>query len=187
MLIGLLVSIYLTVSPDRDPMKVIPAGVALVLLSSYLFSESSPSSGVNDLWPALLIRGIAVGILNVSLTVHIFRSFTWKNIPQGVAVFYIFRTLGSLIATALFSRLAYVETENADMLLRQSEALETSTGALSQWLTDSQSLFVLSAEVRHQALAIGVINGFRWFIFAVLIIIPVMILLLVWAKREHKL
>ena len=184
MLLGLAFSLVVTTNPNKDPMKVIPLGVGLVLLSSYWLSGSQAGSGLADMWPALLVRGIAIGILNVTLTIHILRSFPRRQIPDGVALFYKFRTLGMLLAGALFGRLMYRGSQDAANLLQQSDGLASGAQQLGQWLPEQLAHVLLAGELKHQALAVGAVNNFRWFILCVLILVPIMKLLLRWAEGE---
>ncbi|EKE67907.1 MFS transporter [Gallaecimonas xiamenensis] len=177
--LGLLFSLAVTRNPRMDPIKVVPLGVALVLLSSYWLSGSEAGSGLADLWPALLIRGVAIGILNVTLTIHILRGFARRHIPDGVAFFYQFRTLGSLLAGALFGHLMQRESLQAGQVLGQSAQLHD---ALAQ---GSYGAPALLGQLQHQALAVGAMNNFRWFILAVLVLVPLMKVLLHWAKGER--
>ncbi|WP_193164273.1 MFS transporter [Microbulbifer hainanensis] len=182
MMVGLVFSLVVTSNPNRDPMKVVPLGVLLVLISSYWLSGGQAGSGLADMWPGLLVRGIAIGILNVTLTIHILRSFPRRHIPEGVALFYQFRTLGSLLAAALFGRLMYRETQSAANLLGQSKGLNAGTDYLN--LPEQLGHLLLAGELKQQALAVAAVNNFRIFILAVLLIVPVMVIFMRWAKAE---
>lgn len=57
MLAGLLIALYATTNPARDPEKVIPIGIVLMLTACCLLTGRSAGSGFDDFWPALLLKG----------------------------------------------------------------------------------------------------------------------------------
>jgi hypothetical protein len=116
-----------------------------MLLACALLAGSNAHSGVPDLWPALLLKGLAVGILNIALTVHILRSFPKHCFPkhcfpkhqvtEGITWFYLFRNFGSLLAITEFSRLMYIETVGSVSRLAENYNASSETFVLHQQMT----------------------------------------------------
>jgi len=196
MLGGLLVAVFMTSNPKRDPEKVIPLGVAMMVVACMLLAGSNAHSGMSDMWPALLLKGCAVGILNVTLTIHIFRSFPKHQIVEGIAWFFLFRNLGSLIAITEFSRLLTIETTHTVNTLADNyspsspmfnQYQQLVMQALGQGGASSgaeQSAGVLGGLLQTQAMSVAGVNSFQWIIFSIAMLVPVMVGAMKWANNQ---
>ncbi|PSW06853.1 MFS transporter [Photobacterium lipolyticum] len=196
MLLGLVVSIWISNHPRLKSDAVIPAGVLMILISSAFLSTSNASSGESDMWLALLLRGFGVGVLNVTATISILSSFDKKHIPQGVSYFYLFRTLGGLAGIALFSRLMskeasgvvsvlgenFNETNNAFIHYQNTMVQVLQKGMLEA--TPARVAALLSGQLKTQTAAIAGVNNFQWFVISVCVLAPILIVGKKWAGRK---
>lgn len=197
---GLIIALIATCNPKRNPENVIPAGVSIMLLACALLAGSNAHSGVSDLWPALLLKGLAVGILNITLTVHILRSFPKHQVAEGITWFYLFRNFGSLLAITEFSRLMYIETVDSVSKLAENYNSSSETFVLHQQMTaellqqgminpsPEQIALLLSGQLKTQAMSVAGVNNFQWIIFSIILLVPIMVIAMKWANNQphHK-
>lgn len=182
MLLGLLVSVWISNHPRINADIALPFGVLMVLLCSVFLSSSNASSGASDMWLALLLRGFGVGILNITVSIAILSKFKKKHIPQGVSYFYLFRTFGGLAGVALFSRLTSKESSSIVNVLGEnfnesSNAFIKYQNAMVQMLengmleaTPARVATLLSGQLKIQTAAIAGVNNFQWFVLFILIL-----------------
>ncbi len=195
MLMGLVIALLMTSKPGRDPEKVIPVGVAMIVLSAVLLTGSNAYSGIGDLWLPLLLKGVAVGILNVTLTIHILRSFPRRHLAEGIAWFYLFRNLGSLLAIGLFSRLTTFEASRIQTVLAENfdstnEVFIHYQGIFEQLLQQSvlapsaeRAALLLSGQLQTQVMSVAGVNNYQWLILSMAALVPIMGIVMGWAKR----
>ncbi|MGO1079629.1 DHA2 family efflux MFS transporter permease subunit [Inquilinus sp. CA228] len=94
-----------------DPVKLVPFGIVCFMTSMWMLSGSTSESGLPDMVPALLLRGLGLGLLFVSLTVGTLRDLRPEVLAQGVALFNIGRQMGGQIGVA--SLATYLDHQNA--------------------------------------------------------------------------
>lgn len=94
-----------------DPVKLVPFGIICFMTSMWMLSGSTSESGLPDMVPALLLRGLGLGLLFVSLTVGTLRDLRPEVLAQGVALFNIGRQMGGQIGVA--SLATYLDHQNA--------------------------------------------------------------------------
>lgn len=193
---GLIIALIATSNPKLNPEKVIPVGVSIMVVACALLAGSNSQSGVSDLWLPLLLKGLAVGILNITLTIHILRSFPKRYVIEGIAWFYLFRNLGSMLAITEFSRLMSIETANSMSILAENfnassdifiGLQQSAVQVLQQSGNGSaaeSSVMLLIGQLKTQALSIAGINNFQWLIFSIAILVPVMALAMKWATQH---
>ncbi|MCW8327619.1 MFS transporter [Photobacterium sp. SDRW27] len=198
MLLGLAVSIWICNHPRLKPDAVIPIGVLMILISSAFLSGSNTYSGQSDMWPALILRGFGVGVLNVTVTIYILSSFDKKHLPQGISWFYLFRTFGGLAGVALFSRLMSLEASSVINVLGENVNATSTTfihyqNTLAQLLqngmlepTPARVATLLGKQLQTQTSAIVGINNFQWFIIAIGVLAPILIIGKKWAGRANS-
>lgn len=188
MFLGLLISVWICNHPTLKPDAVVPIGVLMILLSSVSLSGSSVSSGASDMLPALILRGLGVGLLNVTVSISILSSFKKEHIPQGVSFFYLFRTLGGLMGMALFSRMMSLESSSTMGVLGQNFNQMSATfihyqTAMTQVLnqgmleaTPERVASLLSSQLQLQTAAVAGGNNFQWFIISLFVLAPILII-----------
>lgn len=188
MFLGLLISVWICNHPTLKPDAVVPIGVLMILLSSVSLSGSSVSSSASDMLPALILRGLGVGLLNVTVSISILSSFKQQHIPQGVSYFYLFRTLGGLIGIALFSRMMTIESSSTMSVLGENFNQMSATfihyqTAMTQVLNQSmlqatpeRVASLLSSQLQQQTAAVAGGNNFQWFIISLFVLAPILII-----------
>ena len=193
---GLVIALIATSNSKLDPEKVIPVGVSIMVIACVLLARSNAQSGVSDLWLPLLLKGLAIGILNITLTIHILRSFPKRYVVEGIAWFFLFRNLGSMLAITEFSRLMSIETASAMSILAEnfnasSDIFIGQQQLVIQVLQQSghgsaaeSSVILLMGQLKTQALSIAGINNFQWLIFSIVMLVPVMAIAMKWATNH---
>ena len=196
MIVGLVIALVMTSNIKLNPEKVIPLGVLIMVIACLLLTNSNAGRGISDLWLPLLLKGLAVGILNVTLTVHILRTFPKRHVVEGIAWFYLFRNLGSMLSISEFSRLMSIETANSVSVLAENlntslETFAVHQHALTQGMQQSghgataeSSIALMVGQLKTQALSIAGVNNFQWFIFSIAILVPIMALAMKWATNH---
>ena len=196
MIVGLVIALIMTSNPKLNPEKVIPLGVLIMVVACVLLARSNAQSGMSDLWLPLLLKGLAVGILNITLTVHILRTFPKRYAVEGIAWFYLFRNLGSMLSITEFSRLMSIETANSMSVLAENfngsrEVFIEHQQLIAQTLQQSahgaapeSSMILMMGQLKTQALSIAGVNNFQWFIFSIAILVPIMALAMKWANNQ---
>lgn len=195
MLLGLAIGLLIASRPKGKIEAVIPFGVLLILLSSVMLSNSGVASGQADLLPALLLRGLGIGLLNTAITLTILLSFERQHLPQGVSYFYLARTLGGLVGSALFARLLNVESASTLSVLGEhinplNPAFIERQQALGQLLQQGglalapeRVAALLGRQLQTQAAAIVGINNFQWFVLCLCLLGPLLVIAKIWASR----
>ena len=195
MLAGLGIAFFATSNPDRDPFKVVPIGIVMMMGTCIWLTGSNAFIGQAYLWPAILLKGFAIGLLNITLTIHILRSLPRQHLLETIAWFYLFRNLGSLSAIGEFSRFMTIETSNAMQKLAENydplnetfiHHQQLITASLQQSTlapTPERSALLLMSQLKTQALSVAGVNNYQWLIATTLVIIPSMVLTMKWANR----
>lgn len=193
---GLIISVIMTSSHKLNPDKVVPIGILMMVTACALLTGSNASSGIDDLWLPILIKGFAIGLLNITLTIHILRAFPKRYVIEAIAWFFLFRNLGSMIAIAEFSSLMSYETTNAMAKLAENFNIVNETFVQYQQSTmqmlqhnghtnvNDSSAMLLMAKLKTQALSVAGVNNFQWFIFSVVMILLVKVPAMKWAKKK---
>jgi MFS transporter, DHA2 family, multidrug resistance protein len=199
MLLGLCISVWISQHPKIRADIVVPVGVLMILLATAFLSNSNEHSGAVDLLPALLLRSLGVGLLNVTVSISILSAFKRHHIPQGVSYFYLMRTLGGIVGAALFSRLMSQEASGALNVLganfnpnniafiHQQQAMTTLLENNLLEATPARVAKLMSLELQQQTAAIAGVNNFQWFIISVLILVPFLIAAKKWLSRRPAL
>lgn len=85
------------------PALVIPLGVALFMTAAVLLSYQSRASGLTELLPAVLLRGLALGLLFIAITLTFLVGLPQTLTPQAVGLFNLTRQIGGLAGVAWLS------------------------------------------------------------------------------------
>jgi DHA2 family multidrug resistance protein len=194
---GMLFSLWVIKNPKIKSELTLPVGVLLILISCFFFSSGNSYSGEADMFIPLLVRGVGVGILNITITIGILLSFEDKYRPQGVSYFYIFRIIGGLAGTALFTRMnsyqlsetkaALVDnvTETSNAFIHYQNALTNVIESNMLEATPERIASLLSSQLQLQVGASGGTNNFQWFIMLIVCVLaPILIIGKKWAGRK---
>lgn len=199
MLLGMLVSVmvFLKKRPLSDAF--VPVGVLLILISVYTFSTYPSNVSGADLRFPLLLRGFGIGLLNVSVMLAVWHYFSATQRLEGISNFFLFRTLGGVIGSAVFSRIIQVQTAVATSSVGMgvksgSDALSHFQQTLAQSLltqghpTSTATLVKqTAAEISQQSLSMALNNAHIAFIVAILVLTPVLIIGKKLVAKQHAL
>ncbi len=138
-------------------------------------------------WTSFL-QGLGVGFLWVPLTLVTFATLKARDLPAGMAMFHLFRNIGSSIHVSLsvalvihMSKVNYAEI--AEGVSPFNETLKYSF-LLGAWNPDSTlGLAAIGGEVQRQAAMIGYIDAFYMYTLTALAVAP-LIILVRWRRPE---
>lgn len=98
--IGLLLAGSAIQFKSLDPTRPIPLGILCFMVAMWMMSGSTSQSGLPDLVPDLLLRGLGLGLLFVSLTLVTLNGLNGVALAHGIALFSMGRQLGGQAGTA---------------------------------------------------------------------------------------
>ena len=100
------------------PFRLVPGGILLFMTAMWLLSGSTGESGPGDLMPALLLRGLGLGLLFVALTLVTLLGLKGDAIAHGAGLFNAGKQLGGLIGiSALQTYLDHQAALNRGVLI----------------------------------------------------------------------
>ena len=85
------------------PLKFIPIGILCFMTAMWMLSDLTVESGVPDMTPPLLLRGLGLAFLFVPLTIITLSDLGGKLVAHGVALFNFGRQMGGLVGIAWLS------------------------------------------------------------------------------------
>jgi DHA2 family multidrug resistance protein len=97
---ALLLAAFLFQARRVPPFATVPFGILMIMAAMWMLSGSTTESGAADLMPALLWRGLGLGLLFLSITLIAFGQLDGRNLAIGIALFNTGRQLGGLIGVA---------------------------------------------------------------------------------------
>jgi DHA2 family multidrug resistance protein len=97
---ALLLSAFLVQTCRTPPLASVPFGILLIMAAMWMLSGSNGDSGASAMTPAILLRGLGLGLLFLSLTLVAFDRLPPANLASGIGLFSIGRQLGGLIGVA---------------------------------------------------------------------------------------
>ncbi|MDT8869357.1 MFS transporter [Vibrio fluvialis] len=196
MIVGMMISVAAS-NQRRFPSDIItPIGVVLLVISVVMFSRLPAYVGPDQVLLPICLRGLGVGLLNVSVTIAMLAHFRPEQRPEGISVFYVCRTLGGLLGSALFTRLLQVtRTESMTDLTRDIGAEpaafyahSTQQMLLSQGHLPSApiSASLMQQTISQQVIVSALGNTFLWFVVAVAVMAPVILIGKKMVKKQAK-
>ena len=102
---ALLLTAFLVRRLRLQPMITVPFGVLGFIVAMWMLSGSNGESGIPDLMPAVLLRGLALGFLFLSITLITLLDLKGSAIAYGVGLFNIGRQAGGLFGVAFLETL----------------------------------------------------------------------------------
>lgn len=99
-ILALLFAAWLVQARHMPPIATVPFGILLTMAAMWMLSRSSGDSGVADLMPAILLRGLGLGFLFLSITLIALNGLSKAQIAFGIGIFNIGRQLGGLMGVA---------------------------------------------------------------------------------------
>ncbi|HHF2869197.1 TPA: MFS transporter [Vibrio alginolyticus] len=188
MLVGMLVSVlvYYFRRPLAD--AVVPFGVLMILLSVYEFSQLPSFVGSESLPIPMLLRGFGVGLLNVSVTIAVLMYFEVRQRLEGIANFYLFRTMGGVSGGAFFSRVIQTHSAQASGEIGRTldgtnhvfaiyeQALNSAILTHGRLPNQALGMSQISAVVKEQATTLALSNSLVMYIFSIFSLAPILLI-----------
>lgn len=188
MLVGMLVSVlvYYFRRPLAD--AVVPFGVLMILLSVHEFSQLPSFVGTESLPIPMLLRGFGVGLLNVSVTIAVLMYFQVGQRLEGIANFYLFRTMGGVIGGAFFSRVIQSHSAQASgeigrtldgsnhVFAAYEQALSGAILTHGRLPNPALGMSQISAVVKEQATTLALSNSLVMFIVSIFALAPILLI-----------
>jgi len=188
MLVGMLVSVlvYYFRRPLAD--AVVPFGVLMILLSVHEFSQLPSFVGTESLPVPMLLRGFGVGLLNVSVTIAVLMYFQVGQRLEGIANFYLFRTMGGVIGGAFFSRVIQSHSAQASgeigrtldgsnhVFAAYEQALSSAILTHGRLPNPALGMSQISAVVKEQATTLALSNSLVMFIVSIFALAPILLI-----------
>ncbi|WP_045421556.1 MFS transporter permease [Vibrio jasicida] len=188
MLVGMLVSVlvYYFRRPLAD--AVVPFGVLMILLSVHEFSQLPSFVGTESLPIPMLLRGFGVGLLNVSVTIAVLMYFQVGQRLEGIANFYLFRTMGGVIGGVFFSRVIQNHSAQASVEIGRTldgsnhvfaayeQALSSAILTHGRLPNPALGMSQISAVVEEQATTLALSNSLVMFIVSIFALAPILLI-----------
>lgn len=106
MFIGaLFLTTFLVQRRRLPPIVTVPIGIVSFIVAMWMLSGSNGESGMPDLMPAVLLRGLALGFLFLSITLITLLDLRGPAIAYGVGLFNAGRQTGGLLGVAFLETL----------------------------------------------------------------------------------
>lgn len=106
MFIGtLLLTTFLVRRLRLAPFTTVPFGILGFIIAMWMLAGSNAESGIPDLMPAVLVRGLALGFLFLSITLITLLDLEGPAIAYGVGLFNVGRQTGGLLGVAFLETL----------------------------------------------------------------------------------
>jgi DHA2 family multidrug resistance protein len=97
---ALLTAAFLMQVRHVPPIATVPFGVLMIMVAMWMLSGSTIESGTDDMMPAILLRGLGLGLLFLSITLIAFSKLNDQNLASGIGLFNTGRQLGGLMGVA---------------------------------------------------------------------------------------
>jgi DHA2 family multidrug resistance protein len=107
---ALLAAALLIVRCSLPPIATVPFGILFFMGAMWLLAGSSGESGIPDMMPGVMLRGLGLGMLFLSLTLIALADLPRASLAYGVALFNVGRLVGGQIGTAALQTLIDRET-----------------------------------------------------------------------------
>lgn len=169
-----------------SPAITIPFGLLIFSLSMYFMSQSNFYSGFDELLLPLLLRGFAMGLLFLSLTLITLNLLPTSLVVYGIGIFSINRQLGGTTNVGVLN--TFIKQDNAQNANILSSHIVENDPIVINWLNqysnilyvdsldEQTSRMLLSKALNEQVLTISYSNAFLYLVSFILIAIPCIIL-----------
>jgi len=159
----------------------IAAGLMLQAWSGWMMSGFNTEVMTTDVLWASAIQGFGVGLVWVPLSIVTFATLKKSLVPDGTAIFHLFRNVGSSIfisvTIALVIRQGQISyAEMVPSISHFAEAFRMPGVGVALDANDAAAMARLSGEITRQATMIGYIDGFLFFSVAAALAIPLVAL-----------
>ncbi len=187
MLLGMLLSV-LACNQNRFPADALtPIGVAMILISVWMMSSMTAEVGPDNLMLPMCLRGLGVGLLNVSVTIAVFAYIKPRQRTEGLVLFYLIRTFGGIMGGALFGWWMQLQKhqmtlELSNVMTAGKSSIQSAVAQISGQLVNSGYLptdALISGQmqliVKGQSANLALSNGLIWFIACIGVMGPILL------------
>lgn len=182
------------------PIATVPFGLLLFMVAMILLSGANGDSGADTLAPAILLRGFALGLLFLSITLIALSALTPANVAHGIGLFNIGRQFGGLLGVAGLQTLIDHETALNRVVLGANVASATPAAgerlaATASGLTAdgvdrgraaAAAVRELAQSIGSQATLIGLGAAFMAVVLLFLIAGPLVVMFRIFLARRAK-
>ncbi len=181
--LGTLIAFFLMIFASRlDPRAMIILGFLLQAYAGWSLANLGMNPGTDQVFWPMAIQGFGVGVLWVPITIVTFSTLDPARVSEGSGVYHMVRNIGSSIHISLtislavrMSRTGYAELAERVNPYNESLSMPWVTGAWN--LHDLRGLAALSREMTRQALMIGYLDAFVFFVVTSLAVLPLVLLI----------
>ncbi|MCG8543202.1 MAG: hypothetical protein MJE12_03220, partial [Alphaproteobacteria bacterium] len=164
------------------PKPIVAAGVAMIALSTWMFSQFTPDVDAVTVMIAVFIQGGGFGFLSVSLMTVAFQSMPPSLRADGTSVLSLARRLGSSIGVSVLVSQLVRSTQSARSML--SENISQYNERLrhlplpERWsMEEVQGVLSLDRMIDKQAEFIAYLHDFRLMTVLMLALLPLVFLI----------
>jgi DHA2 family multidrug resistance protein len=102
-----------------DPRILIACGAAIFAVAMWLLSQVTSESGSMDFFVPLILRGVALGLMFVPLTLVTLAELSRPELPQGTGLYNFFRQLGGSLGIAAVATILAHDTAKVRAVLSE--------------------------------------------------------------------
>ena len=164
-----------------DPRIPMAIGLVLQTWSGWIMAGFSIDVSTYDVLVASAIQGFGVGLIWVPLSIVTFATLPKPLVPDGTAIFHLFRNIGSSVFISISiawvlrsSRISYAEM--APNISYFSEAFRMPGVAMTLDGNNAGQMARIGREAARQATMIGYLDGFMLFTVSAAIAVPLIAL-----------
>jgi DHA2 family multidrug resistance protein len=180
-----------------DARPLIVAGSLLFLASQVLLARMTLQSSTDETFWPLILRGVGLGLIFVPLTAASMAEMSFRDLPQGTALFNLMRQLGGSLGIAVMATLLGRFTSvNKAILTEHAAIVDPATQARLDMLTQGlaargmnlfvakqQALAVLDRQIAAQA---SVIAFAKIYLLNGILLVCALPLLLFWKSGRPR-
>ena len=102
---SLLLTAFLVRRAGLPPIVTVPFGILIFMSAMWMLSGSTGESGMPDMMPAIVLRGLGLGLLFLSITLITLVELRQPIVAYGVGLFNVGRQTGGLLGVAFLETL----------------------------------------------------------------------------------
>jgi DHA2 family multidrug resistance protein len=196
--LGLVMAGGVITAKNLNPVKFVPFGIILMMISMWMLSRSTLESGTADLWGALAARGMGLGFLFLAVTLITLSDLKSAQIATGVGLFNFGRQMGGIVGISFLTtylggqialnRRILIENINPAspaFQQRQRQLIEALTNrGLDPGVANEGAAFVIQKGLQAQVAALSFDAAFFSLVLLFVIAVPLIIVFKVLQKRS---
>ena len=171
-----------------NPKILLVFGFGCQLVAGWQMARLGTDISLWDIVGPLWLQGFGVGLLWVPLTLISFSTLKGEFTAEGSGIYHFFRNIGSSIHISLsiavvlrMRQTSYSEMTSQVTPFNEAFSLPWSAGAWN--IETTQGLAAISKEMARQAIMVGYIDSFYFYVGTAVLSLP-LILLVRWKKQK---